>query len=221
MTVPLWDDYGEGSAPMAVGEALWSPAMILSHDCEIDKEFNREVEKLLRDGLTEEQAQEAASENETLDPYILASPILPYSAIETSQHAGIRQGDRIGYFPVPASQFFDDEPVFVDLSRISTLDRRLILRYDKIASLSEPANGVLRFKLAEALATRGLSTLAEIEAVIGQQIVGAEAIHKNKKATALVLRLASGDELHLEIKRPREAITRELLRYIPFRKRDE
>lgn len=212
-TVPLWDEYTV-EPPMTVAEGLWGPAMVVSHDCELDKEFNREVDRLIRDGESETAAAERATEMDTLDQLILLSPLVPYEDISPDQRDGIRSGDRIGFFPIPATPIFDDEAFAIDLRRIATVERRLVQRHEKLCSLHGAAASVLRFKLAEVFATRRLSTLAELEAVVGQQIRHMDIVSKSKRTTSLALYLSDGTILHLEIRAPREGLTKQVLRVI-------
>jgi hypothetical protein len=216
-TIALWDDYAGDTIPIPVAEVRWSPAMVLSHDCEIDKEFNRERERLVAAGYDEDHATAEASENETLDPHVLLSPLLPYEEAPIDQHSGIRSGGRIAFFPVPPSPIFDDEEFFADLGRICTVERKLVLRYRQLASIGGVAAGVLRYKLSEALASRDLATLAELQAIVGQQITGLEIESKTKKSTALIMHLGDGTTLHMEIRTPRESLRSVINRIIPGR----
>ena len=63
VSAPVWDPYaeGEGSAPYVTHEARWSPVMILSHSCELDKEFNRKAADLIKDGVPKEEAERVTS----------------------------------------------------------------------------------------------------------------------------------------------------------------
>lgn len=210
VTVPVWDDYGV--VPLTVAEARWSPVMILSHDCELDKEFNRRVEQLIKEGRTESEAIDIATADESLDPHVVVSPLIPYADVPTELHAAIRDASRIGFIPVPAAPAFDNEEFLVDLSRVSTVERRLINRFGKVASLTDDARGAVQFKIAEAFATRSLSTLDHIEGLIGQRIAGIETYRKTAKATSLVLRLEDGNSIHMEIKAPRASLKEEILR---------
>lgn len=201
--VPVWDSYDGAEAPLTVAEVRWSPAVVLSHDCELDKEFNRAVSEYLESGdITEEEAIARASADSSLDPYVLVTPVLGYEVVPEEMHEGIRQGQTIGYFPIPPAPLFDDEELLLDLRRVTTVDRQLITRYEKLASLTQEAAGVLRYKLSEAMAWRSLAVLPEIEAMVGQTVRDLEISRKSRKKTALALHLGDGSVVHLEIRTP-------------------
>lgn len=186
--------------------------MVISHSCELDKEFNREYARLLSEGVSEQDALEAASRDENLDQILVVSPVLPYDEAPPDQRAGIKSGSRIGYVPIPAHPLFDSEEMFIDLRRLTTIDRMLATKYPTIASLTDAAAGVLRYKVSEAFSSRALAVIAEIEALTGRTIARVETMPKSSKASSLVLHLDNGETLHLEIRKPgnaiQEAVTR-------------
>lgn len=202
--VPAWDDYSKEGMPIPVVEARWSPVMIVSHDCEIDKEFNRELARLLGRGYAEDEAVRIASDNPELDKLIVVSPIVGYHEVPDDQWEGIASGSRIGFFPIPPAPVFNGEPLLVDLTRLASVDRLLLTRYEKLASLTNEAAGVLRFKISESYSSRGLALLAELEAMVGHTINQVEVQGKSKKATVVMLHLSNGEQTAIEIRRPRE-----------------
>jgi hypothetical protein len=70
----------------------------------------------------------------------------------------------------------------------------------------------LRYKLSEAYAIRDLAVLQELERLTGRTITRAVALPKSGKKTALQLYLDDGDVVHLEIRKPREALPDEIVR---------
>lgn len=200
-----WEDYS-GNVPTPVLEARWGPVMVLSHDCEIDKEFNREVDRMVREGIDERRAIEDASADEDLDTRLVIAPVLPYDEFPEADHAGIRSGQRIGFLPLPPTDVFDGEETVVDLGRPSCVDRQLLTRFERLLSLAGPQVGVLRYKLSEAYSSRALAAISEIEALVGQTIVGVEALPRSSKKSSLIMHLEDGTATHLEIRKPREGI---------------
>lgn len=161
--VRIWGRPGtqtEGAAPAVGATVSWTPVMVLSHDCEIDKQFNEEIDRFLRNnpGSDENEVVADMSGRGDLDRHILVSPLLPYEEAFAPawKHDSIAQGGRIGYFPVPAVPHYSEEGFFVHLAQVSTVERRLLAPGYKVASLSESARALIRFKIAEALASRNL-----------------------------------------------------------------
>ncbi|MHB8340131.1 MAG: hypothetical protein ACYDB7_03025 [Mycobacteriales bacterium] len=50
--------------------------MVTSHDCQLEKEWNRRRSELLAQGRTEEEAAVEAAEDPTLDRTLVASPLI-------------------------------------------------------------------------------------------------------------------------------------------------
>ena len=146
----------------------------------------------------------------------MVAPLLPYSELPEEQHAGVRNGHRIGYFPVAAHPLLEEE-TFVHLSRACTVDRLLLTRTEQIASLSHSALGVLRFKLAECFTARDLTVIAALQEMVGQIIDDVVVLPKSRKLTSLQLYLHSGDVIHLEVRTPAETLFEELRRISPWR----
>lgn len=212
VAVPLWDSYAETGAPLVNAEARWSPAMVISHSCDLDKEFNREYQRLVDSGVPPAEAHELASADEQLDRFLVVSPLLPYDEAPLDQRPGIKSGSRTGYMPIAPHELFDNEDLFVDLRRMTTADRLLVTKYATVASLNETAAGVLRFKISEAFSSRALAVVAEIEALTGRTVERTETLPQSSKSACLVLHLDNGETLRLEIRKPmnkvQEALTR-------------
>lgn len=197
--------------PDVVAETLWAPVLVLSHDCQLEKDFNEYVRALVSEGVPQSEAIAEASADPSLDPFVVVAPLDPYSAIPPHRHAGIRAGDRIGYFALDALPR-DGGDYVADLGRACTISTGLLPQSAKVASLAPESVAELRYKLAEAYAIRDLAVLVELEAMVGHRIKRAEALPKSKKKSALVLHLDNGDLVHLEIRRPRGELPDEITR---------
>lgn len=207
----LWDASGAALSPEVSAEVRFSPVLVVSHDCELEKDFNERVRELLETGRSEEDAVAEAEADPTLDPYAVVAPVLPYSAVSERRHAGIRSGQRIGYFPLDQLPG-DGGDYLVELGRLCTLSVELLPQRAKVASLAAESVYELRYKLSEAYAVRDLAVLQELEVLAGRTILRAVALPKNAKKTSLQLHLDDGDIIHLEIRRPREALPEEIVR---------
>ena len=85
-------------ATFAVGG--WCNAMVVTHDCHLDKEFNKAVERLRKKQTPMKGAEAEAEQDLSLDRFFTVSPLLPIDAF-TAQAAIIRDGNVVGLFPVP------------------------------------------------------------------------------------------------------------------------
>lgn len=197
--------------PAVVVQAQYAPALILSHDCELEKDFNERVRQLMDQGESEEVAIDRAEADPSLDPLAVIAPLLPYTEFAERLHPGIRSGQRIGVFPIDQLPG-DGGNYVVDLFRPVTVSVRLLPMAGKVGSLARQEVFDLRYKLSEAYASRDLAVITEIEAIIGRTILRIEALPKGAKKTALVLHLDDGDSVHLEIRRPRDELPREITR---------
>ncbi|HEY0778979.1 MAG TPA: hypothetical protein VGD56_13495 [Gemmatirosa sp.] len=210
VTVRAWGRPGLGAAavapPVAVAVA-WTPVMVLSHDCELDKEFNEHVDRYLTEhpGATEADAIRQFSDRSDLDRHVLVAPLLPYAeAVAPAwKHDGIRQAGRIGYLPVPPMAEYDGAEFFVHLARVSTVGRELLATRYKVASLSEAARSLLRFKLAEALASRNLSLVSKLEAAVGRTITDVRTMKARSSSATVSLVLDDGGEVQVDAKMDR------------------
>ncbi len=207
VTVRAWGRPGLGStagAPPVAVRIAWTPVMVLSHDCEIDKEFNEQVDRHLRENptVTEEAAVAHFASRTDLDRHVLVTPLLPYdeAVVPTWKHEGIRQSNRVGYIPLPPMPDYEGAELFVHLARISTVDRQLLATHYKVVSLSEPARSLVRFKLAEALASRNLSVVSKLEAAVGRHIVDVRTLKTRSASATIALVLDNGDEVQVDAK---------------------
>lgn len=198
--------------PLApVLEARHGLAMVVSHDCEIEKEFNREVRRLMDGGLDESDAIRRASDDPDLDRFVVVAPLRAYEEFPEADQAGLRSGQRIGYLPTEELPGMGVSLV-VDVTQLTTVERHMLTLERKVASLSDGAAAELRYKLSEAYAIRGSSAIAELEAMVGRTIVEVVASEKSGKRTALTLKLDDGGLMNLEIRKPRERLPEEITR---------
>jgi hypothetical protein len=196
---PAWGRSNVSPAPPVTIATTWAPVLVVSHDCEIDKEFNEQVDVLVRGGMAEEEAERRASGMPDLDRYVLVSPLLAYDERELAPERwdAVRTGQKIGYFPLPSMPMFEDAEFFIHLSRICTVERRLLSPEYKVASLAEPARALLRFKLAEALSSRNLSVVSKLEAAIGRQIVDVRTLKIKRQDATVSLVMDDGSEVQV------------------------
>jgi hypothetical protein len=207
----LWEDGAGSRAPELSVEVGFSPVLVLSHDCDLEKEFNERVRELLAEGRSEAEAVEIAEGDPTLDPFAAVASLKPYDLLPPRRHAGVRAGQRIGCFPLDRLPR-DGGDYFVDLGQVSTLSVALLRQDGKVASLDRDSVFELRYKLAEAYAIRDLAVLQELERMTGRAIVRAEAVPRSGKKTSLQLYLDDGDIVHLEIRKPRDELPQEIVR---------
>lgn len=207
----MWDGDERATSPDVSAELRFSPVLVLSHDCELEKEFNERVRDLMAASVPQDQAVAQAEADPTLDPFAVVSPLLAFSELPEQRHSGVRQGQRIGFFPILQLPR-DGGDYFVDLGKVTTVSVQLLPHSGKVASLAPESVFELRYKLSEAYAIRDLAVLQELERLTGRTIVRASALPKSGKKTSLQLFLDNGDIVHLEIRKPRESLPEEIVR---------
>lgn len=199
--VPGWRR-GAGTpeaVPEVTLETSFSPVLVLSHDCEIDKEWNEWIEMRLAEGWDESRAEAEANARDDLDARILVSPLLPYDpgVLPERSWVAVRSAQKIGYFPIPAIQAYGGAEFLVHLSRACVIDRALLRRPSRLLSLTEEARQILRFKLAEALASRNLTLLGRIESAVGRRIEDVRVLKQKRAELTVALVLDDGSELQV------------------------
>lgn len=207
----LWDGDERALAPDVSAELRLSPVLVLSHDCDLEKEFNERVRDLLAAGVPQDQAVAEAEGDSSLDPLAVIAPLRAFSELPAQRHAGVRQGQRIGFFAVLQLPR-DGGDYFVDLGQVATVSVQLLPHAGKVASLAPESVYELRYKLSEAYAIRDLAVLQELERLTGRTIVRAAALPKSGKKASLQLFLDDGDIVHLEIRKARESLPEEIVR---------
>ena len=174
-------------APTLRVRVRWDLAMVIPHDCALEKEFNERVGELIREGSSEEDAIAKASGDSTLDRFIAVAPIRAYEETLPRRKEGIRTGQRHGTFPVPPSPTYCIESGWVDLSAPTTLDRTFFSPNLRLASLTDRAADYLRASLARHWAYRDLTRADEISKAIGRTIVDIKAAPMAKEKLRLEL----------------------------------
>lgn len=189
----------------------FTPVLVVSHDCELEKDFNERVRALLMKGCSEEEAIAQAESDPALDRYAVIAPVLPYETVPERQHAGIRSGQRIGFLPLDGLPG-DGGDYLVDLGRLCTISVELLPQSAKFASLAAESVFELRYKLSEAYAIRDLAVLQELEILAGRTIVQAIPQPKSARKTSLQLHLDNGDIVHLEVRKSGQERSGEIVR---------
>lgn len=141
-------------------------AMVLTHDCQLDKEWNQRVRELERSGKPREVAEEEASSDPSLDRTLVVSPLVDPSELRGGQ-GNLLAGKVIGYLPVPPHPDDLVKECVVDLTYQCTVDRMDVV---KVSSISEAARKQLRYALIQLDALRTADLGFEIEAVVGRTI---------------------------------------------------
>lgn len=179
---------------LAAGHAL---VMVTSHDCHFDKEWNRRVRQLMKDGYDEASAIDLAEADETLDRTFTASPLLDPADLDVDR-GNLMAGRMLGYLPVPASDDGLVPEAVVDLTYRCTLDRLDIAR---LACVSNEVRAQLRFALARLDSLRSPEIGFRIEEVIGKEIADVVI----SKSNPLVVEFHFGDGTMIELlQRPGE-----------------
>jgi hypothetical protein len=165
----------------------WDLAMVLPHDCALEKEFNERVGELIAIGHPEDEAIAIASSDPTLDRLIAIAPARSYEEALPRRWEGIRTGQRHGTFPLPKNEAALIEPGWVDLTAPTTIDRSLLSSGMRIASLSARSIDYLRAALALYWSYRDLTRADEISRAIGRTIVDIKAAPMPKEKLRLEL----------------------------------
>jgi hypothetical protein len=164
--------------------------MIIADDCSLDKEKNEFMRRLIRDGVPQDEARARAVADTSLDILIPVAPIFQYSSLRFASEGGIRTAQTVGYFPVVEKSSVMYEG-YVDLSRTVSVSRNLLA--GRLASLSESARNVLRWKLAQTYAARNLSVESKLTEAIGKTITNVVAIRESKKREVARIELDQGE----------------------------
>ena len=156
-----WDD--GRLLGLAAGVGL---AMVVTHDCQLDKEWNQRVRELQRGGMPIERAEDEATSDTSLDRALVVSPLVDPGDLRGGR-GNLLAGRVIGYLPVPAhpDQLVDE--CVVDLTYQCTVDRLEVI---KVASISEAARKQLRYALIQLDALRTADLGFQVEAVVGRTI---------------------------------------------------
>lgn len=169
------------------GRAL---VMVVSHDCQLDKEANQRARALMKErAIDEEAAFELAEADDTLDRHVVVSPVVPLDAVTTASdpnhRALIRQGRLLGYFALDDHEALGLRDVVVDLGMRATVDRLSLDR--RLVCLTDPARLQLRYALARMDSLRTPDIGYELDAALGKRIVEVRRPDRRRPTVSLVL----------------------------------
>jgi hypothetical protein len=168
------DDAWEVGKPLGIAAGI-GLALVVTHDCQLDKEWNQRVRELQKDGVEADAAEREATADATLDRTLVVSPLVDPTELRGGR-GNLLAGKVIGYLPVPShpEQLVDE--CVADLTYQCTIDRLDVV---KVASISEAARKQLRYALIQLDALRTADLGFEIEAVVGRTIQKVEVPARN------------------------------------------
>lgn len=163
------DEAWNGERPLGIAAGI-GLAMVVTHDCQLDKEWNRRVRELEKEGMPNEEARAAAEADLTLDRTLVVSPLVDPDDLR-GDRGNLLAGRMIGYLPVPAHPDRLVSECVVDLTYQCTIDRLDVV---KVASIAEAARKQLRYALIQLHALRTADLGFKVEAVVGRTIQDVE-----------------------------------------------
>jgi len=170
-------------------------AMLITHDCHLDREFLRRYEELRKAGKTKDESTREAESDPNLDRFLSVAPLVPLDSFHAEPDA-IRRNEVLGLFYVPPREQVGIFEGAVDLTQRSTVERHLVI--DRIAVLTEPTRTALRYAVARVDALRTPAIGFELEAAIGKRILSVRPAEQ--MGGLVVLELSDGSELELVLK---------------------
>ena len=189
-------DRGEENVNVLSGRAL---VMVTSHDCHHDKEWNVERRRLIREGLSPEEAEAIAESDPSLDRTFQASPLVPMEDLDRPSRGNHRAGRMVGYFPLPVPPDESFPESVVDLTYRCTIDRKAIA--ERRWCLTPETRDRLRYAIARFDSFRTVEVVETIEAAIGRTVTDVRV--DSTGALTIELVLDDGSSLHL-VQRPTE-----------------
>lgn len=168
------DDAWQAGRALGVAAGI-GLAMVVTHDCQLDKEWNQRVNELKRAGMELEQAEEEATADMTLDRTLVVSPLVDPDDLR-KERGNLLAGRVIGYLPVPQHPENLVDECVVDLTYKCTIDRLDVV---KVTSISESARKQLRYALIQLDVLRTANLGFEVEAVVGRTIRNVEVPKKS------------------------------------------
>ena len=142
-------------------------AMVVTHDCQLDKEWNQRVRELEKGGMPNERmpnSKPLPMRHSTERSWSVRSSI---PADLRGGRGNVMAGKVIGYLPVPKHPDELVDECVVDLTYQCTVDRLDVV---KVTSVSEVARKQLRYALIQLDALRTTDLGFEVEAVVGRTI---------------------------------------------------
>lgn len=172
--------------------AGYAPAIVVTHDCHLDKELLERYHELRRTGLRKAEALRVAEADPDLDRFLVVAPIIPQAALKATPDAISRQ-QVIGLFGIPALQAANLPASAADLTLRTTIDRHSIVA--RLAVLTDEARTALRYALARPDALRTPAIGFELENAVGKRIRGVRPVSDNP--LLVELELSDGSLLRL------------------------
>lgn len=172
-------------------EAGWGPVIVVSHDCQLDKEFNRRYGRLRAEGMSKQDAVAAAEGDPNLDRWVMVAPVLDLAAVaegaaDGQMAAAAGRGEIVGMFPVPSHPGQGIAGGVADLTWVSTIDRHTVVA--RLASIGARARGEFRLALARTAALRTPELGFFLEDIVGDRIEAAEQVDGSTLTVELTLR---------------------------------
>jgi hypothetical protein len=159
------DDAWDAGKPLGIAAGI-GLGMVVTHDCQLDKEWNQRVRELQNGGMETEAAEREATNDATLDRTLVVSPLVDPTELRGGR-GNLLAGKVIGYLPVPHHPDNLVDECVADLTYQCTIDRLDVV---KVASISEAARKQLRYALIQLDALRTADLGFEVEAVVGRTI---------------------------------------------------
>ena len=147
--------------------AGYAPAIVVTHDCHLDRELLERYRELRGTGRRKAEALRAAEADNDLDRFLVVAPLVPQTAVRATPDAISRQ-QVIGLFAVPALPAANLPASAADLTFRATIDRHSIVT--RLAVLTDEARTALRYALARADALRTPAIGFELENAVGKRI---------------------------------------------------
>jgi hypothetical protein len=172
----------------------FTSVMVITHDCQMDKEANARFAQLRRTKppTPKAQAVQQAEDDPELDRFVTVVPLVPPGRIRTD-NLKLMSGETTGYFPLPAAPEFGIVECVADLTCATTIDRDLLI--SRAASITDEARGQLRLALARLYAFRSPEVGFEVEAAVGKRILGFRRVPDSP--LEIVLNVQGGQEVRL------------------------
>lgn len=181
---------GELTGAAGSGQAIVELRLcvVASHDCHLDKQYNRRLGQLRAEGMKPRPAKVAAEDDRSLDRWIVVAPVVELDQL-TADATTVRNGDAVGLMYLPAHEDAGFPEAAIDLALKSTVDRQLTKR---VAGLTETAADRMRMGLMRVdLARR--SQWQAVEDAVGAKIRDVVIDEGSPLKARLIL--SNGDEL--------------------------
>lgn len=168
-----------------------SLVMVLSHDCQLDKETSRAARKIMKQNpqMTLEEAFEFAEDDDDLDRFAIVAPIVNIDKIpnrgDTNFTDSIINGTTVGYFTLHDEPSLAINRMTVDLSYRSTVD--VLTLTDRYVSITDAARLQLRYTIAKMDTLRVPTLDANFREAVGQRIIDIQLADKASNIVKLVL----------------------------------